>query len=193
GRYAGQGPAAIKLNGQMGKESREFVYETTFQPKTNDDRDFVEHIWARRKVGYLLDQIRANGEKKELMDELLALAKKYAIATPFTSHLIVPDAPMPVAGGRPGRSAGGMPGLPGMTGGTGMGPGAGFGGAGGGLGRGRPEGLAEAGNPKGAPNKVIDFAMANQSKPGDVAQNRGGYFEKRVGEEMDKAAKADGK
>src|SRR5207248_5757486 len=71
GRYTGQGPAAIKLSGLMGKETRDFVYETTFQPKTGEERDFVEQIWARRKVGYLLDQIRANGEKKELMDEVI--------------------------------------------------------------------------------------------------------------------------
>jgi Ca-activated chloride channel family protein len=189
GRYSGQGPAAIRLNGMMGKEAREFVFETTFQPKTNDDRDFVEHIWARRKVGYLLDQIRTNGEKKELMDEMLALAKKYAIATPYTSHLIVPDAPMPVAGGRAGTDgvhfyARGMnlPGAPGMSNGSGIGGGGGFGGM-------KPEGLTRGvGGPTStaAPAKVIDFAKANQSKPGDVNQSRGGYFDKRVAEELEK-------
>ena len=42
--------------------------------KRTSDREihvaFVEHLWARRKVGYLLDQIRANGEIKELVDEI---------------------------------------------------------------------------------------------------------------------------
>ena len=57
----------------------------------------MEDLWARRKVGYLLDQIRANGEKKELVDEVVALAKKYGITTPYTSYLIVPDGPVPVA------------------------------------------------------------------------------------------------
>jgi Ca-activated chloride channel family protein len=101
GRYSGSGPAAIKLSGLVGKESREFVYEMTFPEKTNESRDFVEHLWARRKVGYLLDQIRANGEKKELVDEVVLLAKKYGITTPYTSYLIVPDGPMPVVN-RPG-------------------------------------------------------------------------------------------
>jgi Ca-activated chloride channel family protein len=97
GRYSGKGAAAIKLNGTVGKEAKEFVYELTFADKTKDDRGFVEHLWARRKVGYLLDQIRANGEKKELVDEVTTLAKKYGITTPYTSYLIVPDGPMPVA------------------------------------------------------------------------------------------------
>jgi Ca-activated chloride channel family protein len=70
----------------------------------------VEHVWARRKVGYLLDQIRANGEKKELVEETVALAKKYGIATPYTSYLIVPDAPVPVVGGAlPGGGQHGRP------------------------------------------------------------------------------------
>src|SRR5438132_4071300 len=97
GRYSGNGHAALTLSGNVGKEPREFVYEINFPDKTNDDRGFVEHLWARRKVGYLLDQIRANGEKKELVEETVALAKKYGIATPYTSYLIVPDAPLPVA------------------------------------------------------------------------------------------------
>jgi len=103
GRYAGKGPAAVKLTGSVGQESREFVYETTFPEKTSDEKSFVEHVWARRKVGYMLDQIRLNGEKKELVDEVTLLAKKYGIATPYTSYLIVPDGPMPILAGAMGR------------------------------------------------------------------------------------------
>jgi Ca-activated chloride channel family protein len=64
----------------------------------------VEDLWARRKVGYLLDQIRLNGEKKEITDEVVSLAKKYGITTPYTSYLVAPDtpvvtsAPMPMLG-----------------------------------------------------------------------------------------------
>src|SRR5205085_11158157 len=107
-------------------ESKEFVYELTFPDKTGDGTGFVEEIWARRKVGYLLDQIRLNGEKKELVDEVVALAKKYGITTPYTSYLIVPDGPVPVAGGVPGRKPSGLP-----LGAAGSG---GFGGFGGGYG-----------------------------------------------------------
>ncbi|MGE3807869.1 MAG: hypothetical protein AB7K24_24660, partial [Gemmataceae bacterium] len=46
--------------------------------------------------GYLLDQIRINGEKTELVEEVTALAKRYGIATPYTSYLIVPDGTTPV-------------------------------------------------------------------------------------------------
>jgi len=84
------------LTGTVGKETKEFVYELTFPEKTGDEKGFVEQVWARRKVGFLLDQIRANGEKAELVSETVALAKKYGITTPYTSWLIVPDAVVPV-------------------------------------------------------------------------------------------------
>src|SRR5205823_2151777 len=129
-----------------------------------DDKGFVEHLWARRKVGYLLDQIRANGEKKELVDETVALAKKYGIATPYTSYLIVPDGPVPVAnaagsGGssvksqrllRLGSSAPAPMGwsMPGR----GLG---GFGGATGGANSPHPGGAAAPATPK-----LIDYARA---------------------------------
>src|SRR5260370_38718476 len=80
----------------------------TFPDKTTQDKAFVEHLWARRKVGYLLDQIRANGEKKELVEETVALAKKYGIATPYTSYLIVPDGPLPIVKA-PSKTVGGKP------------------------------------------------------------------------------------
>jgi Ca-activated chloride channel family protein len=160
GRYTGKGAAAIQLTGYVGKEKKEFVYEYTFQEKTGDDHTFVEHLWARRKVGFMLDQIRANGDKKELVDEVIALAKKYGITTPYTSYLIVPDSVAPVArnGKLPQRGAGG------------------FGGGGPG---GVPAGLAPE-SPSAAPVPVLDYARANQSKPGDLDDNRNRYADKAL-------------
>ena len=42
-------------------------------------------------MGYLLDQIRLNGENKELKDEIVRLSKKYGIITPYTTYLILED------------------------------------------------------------------------------------------------------
>ena len=91
GKYSGSGHAALTLSGQLGQETKDFIYEVKFPKETNDDKAFVADLWARRKVGYLLDQIRVNGEKKELVDEVIALAKKHGITTPYTSYLVVPD------------------------------------------------------------------------------------------------------
>ncbi|HTU22565.1 MAG TPA: hypothetical protein VMG10_31290, partial [Gemmataceae bacterium] len=149
--------------------------------KTGEEREFVEHLWARRKVGYLLDQIRANGEKKELLQEVVTLAKKYGITTPYTSYLVVPDGPMPVVGGPRFR------GLPAVGFGGGSNASAtyrSFNGGMMGMG-GMPAGLAPTA-PGGKPMPVLDFAKQNQAKPGQLAQNRGERADKDL-------KKADGK
>jgi Ca-activated chloride channel family protein len=101
GRYKGQGHAAVTLSGKVGSDSKDFVYEVDFKGHTGKDKGFVEDLWARRKVGYLLDQIRVHGENKELKDEVMSLARKYGIATPYTSYLVVPDNVPQVANGTP--------------------------------------------------------------------------------------------
>jgi Ca-activated chloride channel family protein len=97
GRYRGHGHAAVTLSGMVGTDRKDFVYEVKFPSKTNGDKAFVEDLWARRKVGYLLDQIRTSGANKELVDEVVRLAKKYGITTPYTSYLVAPDKPANVA------------------------------------------------------------------------------------------------
>jgi Ca-activated chloride channel homolog len=92
GRYNGKGgKTTVTLAGTVGKEKKEFTYDVNFPEQTAEEKPFVEDLWARRKVGYMLDQIRVNGAKKELVDEVVALAKRYSIITPYTSHLVVPD------------------------------------------------------------------------------------------------------
>ena len=111
-RYKGHGSVALTLTGKVGGADKVIVYEIDLPRKTDNDRAFVEGLWARRKVGYLLDQIRNNGENKELVDEVVKLAKKHGITTPYTSYLLVPDStPMsppvvqspPLPAGQPGR------------------------------------------------------------------------------------------
>jgi Ca-activated chloride channel family protein len=161
GRYQGSGHTALSLQGTVGKESRDFVYELDFAAKV-DGKNFVEDVWARRKVGYLLEQIRVNGEKKELVDEVTSLAKKYGIATPYTSWLIVPDAPVASTRPMPGGAGpgGGGPGGPGVGGGLG---GGGFGGRGG-L-PGAPPALTPPAAAGGA-RRLEDFARGLGDKDG---------------------------
>ncbi len=162
GRYSGKGACALTLTGSVGKEEKKFAYDVTFPARTNDDKAFVEDIWARRKVGYLLDQIRANGAKKELVDEVVSLAKKYGIATPYTSYLVVPDAPVPVVrgegGGRLRKPFAGINGGP---------SGGGWQAGGGGV----PPALAPAAN-NGTRLKVKEFARSAKGADGSLEKRR---------------------
>jgi Ca-activated chloride channel family protein len=155
GRYTGKGTSAVRLTGNVGKEEKVFAYDFSFPERTGDDHAFVEQIWARRKVGFLLDQIRANGEQKELKDEVVRLAKRYGITTPYTSYLIVPDGPVPVVN---------QPPLPGPRPPVPLpmpiyAPAA------------APPGLL-GGKTDGTPQSVTDFARHVQAQPGEGAANR---------------------
>lgn len=90
GRFNGSGRATLQLTGQVSGRSKTFVQEVTL-PQERRGVDFLPALWAKRKIGYLLDQIRLKGENKELVDEVIALAKRHGIATPYTSFLATPD------------------------------------------------------------------------------------------------------
>ncbi|MBL8941484.1 MAG: VWA domain-containing protein, partial [Archangium sp.] len=96
GRYRTPKESTVVLSGSMNGKKQVYEYRAD-AAKESKTYDFVPRLWAIRKVGYLLDEIRLNGEKAELKDEIVSLGKKYGIVTPYTSYLVVEDTPMPVA------------------------------------------------------------------------------------------------
>ena len=90
GRYSGQGSSAVILEGTMNGVTRQFTYEVNF-PRDTEEHEFIPRLWATRRVGYLLDEIRLHGENAELRDEVTQLARKFNIVTPYTAYLIVED------------------------------------------------------------------------------------------------------
>ncbi|MDQ1605519.1 MAG: Ca-activated chloride channel [Actinomycetota bacterium] len=77
----------LKLSGKTNNQSRSFAYENLRFPSNSDDNDFLPRLWATRRVGWLMEQIRTNGEQKELRDEIVDLGTRYGIVTPYTSYL----------------------------------------------------------------------------------------------------------
>jgi len=90
GRYHGSGAAAVKLTGRLNGEEKSFVSDVSFV-KENVQYGFIPRLWATRRVGWLLDEIRMHGESKELKDEIARLAREHGIVTPYTSYLIIED------------------------------------------------------------------------------------------------------
>jgi Ca-activated chloride channel homolog len=95
GRYKEVGGTTISLIGNVEGKSKKFEYEGEF-PEENLANDFIPRLWATRKVGYLLEEIRSRGEQPEVREEVIRLAKEFGIVTPYTSYLVVEDA-APVA------------------------------------------------------------------------------------------------
>lgn len=90
GRFTGSGSGAIQVEGTVNGKPRKFAYDVQFDSK-NTDNDFIPRLWATRRVGYLLDEMRLHGDNKELKDEITELARKYGIVTPYTAYLINED------------------------------------------------------------------------------------------------------
>lgn len=90
GRYNGAGQASLVLDGSVNQEKKRFQYEAAF-PEKSTEHDFIPRLWATRRVGYLLDEIRLHGENHELRDEVTELARHYGIVTPYTAYLIMED------------------------------------------------------------------------------------------------------
>jgi Mg-chelatase subunit ChlD len=90
GRYKNQSDLdnlTFRLKGKTGKETRTFNYSNLDFPMRAESNDFLPRLWASRRVGWLVEQIRSNGENKELRDEIVDLGTRYGIVTPYTSYL----------------------------------------------------------------------------------------------------------
>ncbi|RMG16591.1 MAG: VWA domain-containing protein, partial [Deltaproteobacteria bacterium] len=94
GRYREAGRHAVVLSGKTGETKRSFQATLEF-PETATENAFIPRLWAVRKVGYLLEEIRLHGETPELKDEVVHLGKKFGIVTPYTSYLVVEDEAAP--------------------------------------------------------------------------------------------------
>lgn len=87
GRYREGGESNIILRGTVNGEPREYVIDGARFGQRGGEA-FIPRLWATRKVGHLLAQIRLHGADRELVDEIIALSVRYGIVTPYTSFLI---------------------------------------------------------------------------------------------------------
>lgn len=92
GRYKNSvNSATVRLTGKMGTREQAFTFAGQSFPGERTDNQFLPRLWATRRVGYLLEQIRLNGENRELKDEIIQLGTRYGIVTPYTSFLVTED------------------------------------------------------------------------------------------------------
>ncbi len=87
GRFRDPGPATITLRGTVNGQPQSFIYSDQ-RFRDSGGSEFIPRLWATRKIGYLLNQIRLHGENKELIDSIVKLSVRYGIVTPYTSYLV---------------------------------------------------------------------------------------------------------
>jgi Ca-activated chloride channel homolog len=85
----------LLLTGLSNAKQRNFYYDQLNFPLREEQNDFLPRLWATRRVGWLMEQVRTNGENKELRDEIVDLGTRYGIVTPYTSYLAVEAANEP--------------------------------------------------------------------------------------------------
>jgi Ca-activated chloride channel family protein len=77
----------LQLAGKASGASKNFLYNNLRFPLREEANDFLPRLWATRRVGWLMEQVRTNGENPELRDEIVDLGTRYGIVTPYTSYL----------------------------------------------------------------------------------------------------------
>ncbi len=103
GRYREGGRTDVALRGQVNGEEQEFVYQDlSFSGRGGEE--FIPRLWATRKIGYLLNEIRLHGEGRELIDEIVDLSVRYGIMTPYTSFLVEEEQDIFTPEGREGAA-----------------------------------------------------------------------------------------
>jgi Ca-activated chloride channel family protein len=84
------GREQIRLTGYVGSQLKTYEYQVNFDPDalSPTGHSFIPRLWAARKIGYLLTQIRHQGENQEWVDAVIQLSLQYGIITPYTSFLV---------------------------------------------------------------------------------------------------------
>jgi Ca-activated chloride channel family protein len=97
GRYRAGGVVPVTLRGVV--NGREFVNEYASQELVDHGGEpFVARLWAARKIGVLMTQIRREGPDPEVIDAIVDLSLQYGIVTPYTTYLVEEPQMQPQAG-----------------------------------------------------------------------------------------------
>ena len=104
GRYRNGGAAVGTLKGKIGTQEQAFTFDDLSFAKNaaenssaNDPLANIPRLWATRKIGSLLQDVRIHGANKETIDQIVRLSIRYGIVTPYTSYLVSEDLPLGAA------------------------------------------------------------------------------------------------
>ncbi len=94
GRYRGGGKHIVKVSGTLLGKPTTYTCEATFPATADSHGQFVAPLWASRKIGYLLQELRLHGENKELIEDVVKLSTKFGIVTEYTEFIAARNGPV---------------------------------------------------------------------------------------------------
>ncbi len=90
GRYKRGGPGRIVVTGRLKGEEKEISIPVRF-PDAEERFQYVEKLWARKRIDSLMDIISERGGAEELVTEVTRLGIIYNLVTEYTTFLAVPE------------------------------------------------------------------------------------------------------
>jgi len=88
GRYREGGTHTFTVSGSLSGQPTRYECQADLPSEPSSDATaFVAPLWAARKIGYLLQEIRLHGENDELIAEVVRLSKKFGVVTEYTEFL----------------------------------------------------------------------------------------------------------
>jgi Ca-activated chloride channel family protein len=85
GRYKGQGPAKIRLNGQAAGQP----FEMSLEVEAGARHPALATVWARAKIASLYDSVIGSSDAREVQDEIRRLALQYGLMCDWTAFVAV--------------------------------------------------------------------------------------------------------
>ncbi len=87
GKYKNTGKCTVNLTGKVQGVAKAYSFNLNFDPN-QPGNTYLPRLWAMRRIGHLTDVAKENHNNKEVVDEIVALSKKYGIITEYTSFLV---------------------------------------------------------------------------------------------------------
>ena len=88
GHYRGDGKAKVEVSGKISGKKK--VYQTEFEfPAQTELNPELERLWAFASIEDLLQEMEDFGEKADMKQAVIDLAKEYSLVTDYTSMLVV--------------------------------------------------------------------------------------------------------
>jgi Ca-activated chloride channel family protein len=87
GKYKNGAKATVNLTGKVNGVAKAYSFPLNFE-NNSAAHTYLPRLWAMRRIGHLTQVAQENGENKEVVDEIIALSKKYGIISNYTSFLV---------------------------------------------------------------------------------------------------------
>lgn len=86
GRYGAAGALVVEVSGNTLSGPTSFTYELDLPERALADPTIAQ-LWAQQRVADLLAELRIEGERPGLVEEIVDIATRFGIVTPYTSFL----------------------------------------------------------------------------------------------------------